>query len=163
MPNGRVIGTAALGAVPVLIAQLVIAFISLAFKQKVGQKLLRLALLLPWISFMCLCQNSRLQCTLIVSGNTLQELQVASANLSHVHITRLSKTYGEPQKYSGPDIDVIAKLKLVLKAVRLLYGQVDLAHRHSVLHYFFAPCAEGTPQECGVSQLPTQGIRWADR
>ncbi len=36
MPNGRVIGTAALGAVPVLIVQLVIAFISLAFKQKVG-------------------------------------------------------------------------------------------------------------------------------
>ncbi|BDA49410.1 hypothetical protein COCOBI_14-0270 [Coccomyxa sp. Obi] len=69
-PNGRVIGTAALGAVPVLIAQLVIAFISLAFKQ-----------------------------------------------------------------------------------------QVDLAHRHSVLHYFFAPYAEGTPQECVVPQTPTHGIR----
>ena len=38
MPNGRVISTAALGAVPALIAQLVIAFISLSFKPKVGHK-----------------------------------------------------------------------------------------------------------------------------
>lgn len=44
-------------------------------------------------------------------------------------------------------------------------AQVGPGHRHSVLHYFFAPYAVGAPQECGggAAVAPAaSGIRSAD-
>jgi hypothetical protein len=52
-------------------------------------------------------------------------------------------------------------VELVFAWVSLGFAaRVDLQHRNSVLHHFFAPCAQGSAQECGASS-PSGDVRCA--